>query len=522
MATLLSLSSGFKGDIRLRVVWLMVLLLILHPVLAYWSGHAQDVLPQLTMIAVQGTAVWCVFTRYQRSPPLIRLPWLLLALAALMQVLWAIINLLTTILGDKGGYLTAIGIVFSALYMIPCMFMITRSFGQHEPRSIAMLDLTLSCVVAVLLYRFITQLASGPLASDPSSIYLVIHHADAVDFSLSAMVILRMFGARSFRWRFFYYAASTYLLANAIVAYIYNRLELRGLPWWIGSMVDISYALLMLVTLRQPPRWLRAYHPTLSVSQTIASFAPMILSMMVVMLGISMSRISFLAGLVTACASVLFYGLRVAVIQSQHMDMQRAVDQSAWRLEQQVGRDPLTGIANRAALDTRLHEALEDGRRSGGYCSLLMIDIDFFKQYNDSLGHVAGDACLVKVACALSSSQLRPGDLVARYGGEEFVVVLANTPVETALEVARRLMASIERLQIVHASCPQGRITVSIGIGTQTANMRADALTLLEEADRALYAAKSSGRNCVVVASETTRTLPSSSGEWKANDGASI
>ncbi|MBM7131683.1 GGDEF domain-containing protein [Dyella mobilis] len=504
------------------MVWLLVLLLIIHPVLAYWTGHAQDVPPQLAMIAVQGTALWCVVAQYRRSPPLIRMPWLLLALAALMQVLWAIINLLTTLLGDKGGYLTAIGIVFSAMYMIPCMFMVTRSFGRDEPRAIAMLDLVLSCVVAVLLYRFITTLMSGPLAADPSSVYVVIYHADAVDFSLSAMTILRMFGARSFRWRFFYYAASTYLLTNAVVAYAYNRIELQGLPWWAGSMVDIPYVLLVMVIVRPPPRWLRAYHPSLVASQTIASFAPIILTMMVVLLGISVSRISFGIGVFTACASVLFYGLRMALIQSQHVDMQRAVDQSAWRLEQQVGRDPLTGIANRAAMDTRLREALAEGRRTGGFCSLLMIDIDFFKQYNDSLGHVAGDACLVKVACALSSSQLRARDLVARFGGEEFVVVLADTPPETALEVARRLMASIERLQIVHPRCPQGRITVSIGIATQTTDMHVDPLVLLEEADRALYAAKSQGRNCVEVAGENTRALPSSLSAFNANGGAAL
>ncbi len=89
-----------------------------HLVLANWSGHAQDTWPQLTMLAVQGMAVWIVFLRFQRSPPLIKLPWLLLALAAMMQVLWAATNLLTTILGDKGGYLTAIGVVISGSYMI--------------------------------------------------------------------------------------------------------------------------------------------------------------------------------------------------------------------------------------------------------------------------------------------------------------------------------------------------------------------------------------------------------------------
>lgn len=505
-----------------RVVWLLVLLLVAHLVLANWSGHAQDFWPQLTMMTVQGTALWCVYKRYRRSPSLIMLPWLLLALAALMQVLWATTNLLTTILSDKGGYLTAVGVVFSAMYMVPCMYMVTRSFGQPEPRVIALLDLVLCCAVTALLYSFITQLLSGPLASDPSSVYMVIHHADAVDFSLAAVAILRMFGARSFRWRFFYYVASTYLLVNAIVAFVYNRIELQGLPWWGGSMVDIPYVLLVLAAVRQPPAWLRAYRPSLPTAQTIASFAPIILSMMVVMLGISFSRINFTIGLLTACASVLFYGLRVALIHSREMDIKRAVDLSTMRLEEQVGRDPLTGIANRTALDARLREALEEGRRTSSFCSLLMIDIDFFKQYNDSLGHIAGDACLIKVACALSSSQLRTRDLVARYGGEEFVVVLADAPPETALEVARRLATAIERLQIVHPSCPNGHITVSIGIASQARDTTLDALSLLEEADRALYVAKSRGRNRVELAGEPAQPRPDAPGSLPIRDDAAI
>jgi diguanylate cyclase (GGDEF)-like protein len=504
-----------------RIIWVLIALLIAHLVLADRSGHPQDVWPQLGMLAVQGTAIWAVAQRYLRSPALIKLPWLLLGLAALMQWLWAVVNLLTTILGDKGGYLTAIGVVLSGLYMIPGMFMLARSFGPHEPRLVIALDLVLSCVVAALLYLLVTRLLSGPLAADPSSIYVVIWHADAVDFSLAGMAVLRMFGARSFRWRFFYYAASTYVLSNAIVAAIYNRIELHGLPWWIGSMVDIPYALLILVIVRQPPRWLRAYHPSLALSQTVASFAPIMLSMMVVMLGISVSRISFIPGVLAACASVLFYGLRVAIIQSRDLDLQRAVDLSTLRLEQQVGRDPLTGIANRAMLDTRLRGALEEGHRTGNYCSVLMIDIDFFKQYNDSLGHIAGDACLVKVAAALSTIQLRARDLVARYGGEEFAVVLVETSAEAALEVAHRLTVAIEKLQIVHPQCQLGYLTVSIGIATQARQTPTDPVILLDAADRALYRAKSRGRNCVDVAELFHPDAAAGAGSTQAASGSS-
>jgi diguanylate cyclase (GGDEF)-like protein len=490
----------------LRVVLLLVLLLLAHLALANWSGHAEDAWPQLTMLAVQGTALWAVFTRYRRSPALIRSPWLLLALAVLMQVLWGSTNLLATVWGDKRGYLFALATVFSSMYLIPCMFLVSRSFVRDEPRVVVWLDLAMSCVVAILLYKFFTQMLSGPLAKDPNSIYVVLDNADAIDFSLAVMAILRLLGARSFRWRFFYFAASSYLLVNAIVAAIYNRVEMHGLPWWAGSLIDIPHALLALVAIRQPPRWLRVYHPSLAVSQTIASFAPIILSMMVVVLGFSVTRISFVLGLMTGCTSVLFYGLRVAFIQARYMDKQRAGDLSSLRLEQQVGRDALTGIANRVTLDTRLREAMQEGQRISHYCAVLMIDIDFFKQYNDSLGHIAGDACLVKVASVLSS-QLLARDSVARYGGEEFVVVLMDASAEAAVEAAKRMTGAIERLNIPHPLSPYERITVSIGIATQTSETSMDPVFMLEESDRALYMAKKNGRDRVEVADESAHDL---------------
>ncbi|AHX13552.1 diguanylate cyclase [Dyella jiangningensis] len=487
-------------------VALLIVLLAAHLVLAYVGGRAEAVAPQLAMLLVQAMAVWAVFTRYRRSPSLIRLPWLLLAVAVLMQMLWDSTNVLATVLQDKSGDLAALATVLSGLYVIPCMFMSTRSFTLHEPRAVAVLDLLLLCMVAALVYQFFTTLLSGPLASDPTSIHVVVALADAIDFSLAAMAIVRLLGARSFRWRFFYYTAGAYLLVNAIVACIYNRIEMHGLPWWAGSLIDIPHALLIVVALRQPPRWLRSYHPSLAVSQTIASFAPILLSTMVVMLCISTSRINFVLSLLVGASAVLFYGLRVAFIQSRQIDHQRAIDQSAWRLEQQVGRDPLTGIANRATLDKGLREALEEGRRTGRFCSLLMIDIDYFKQYNDSLGHIAGDACLVQVASALSRSRVRGHDLVARYGGEEFAIVLIDTSQDMAQEVAHRLIAAIEHLQIAHPACPLGRLSISIGLAAQTERTPIDPVSMLAEADHALYRAKRNGRNRLEIAGDDPST----------------
>lgn len=160
--------------------------------------------------------------------------------------------------------------------------------------------------------------------------------------------------------------------------------------------------------------------------------------------------------------------------------------------------DELTGVANRRRLNLFLEEAVRRGQRSGQPFSLILIDIDHFKAYNDSLGHIAGDACLVGVAETLRQQVRRPGDLLARYGGEEFCIVLADDGAEAAFEIAEQLRASIESLRLPHpASTSADHLTISLGVATWTAERRLSPTGLLLKADRALFEAKQAGRNRV-------------------------
>jgi diguanylate cyclase (GGDEF)-like protein len=157
--------------------------------------------------------------------------------------------------------------------------------------------------------------------------------------------------------------------------------------------------------------------------------------------------------------------------------------------------DALTRIGNRAALDQRLEEEIARAQRYGTALSLLLADVDHFKQYNDSWGHPAGDAVLQEVA-RLLRARGRASDFVARYGGEEFAVVLPTTGHGSAIKVAEQF-----RLAIEHAEFPNRRITISAGIATVGPGL-ADPAALLKAADAALYAAKRAGRNRVVHAAD--------------------
>ena len=166
--------------------------------------------------------------------------------------------------------------------------------------------------------------------------------------------------------------------------------------------------------------------------------------------------------------------------------------------------DGLTGLSNRRNFNQRLEEEWRRSAREHHPISLLIFDIDYFKDYNDNYGHQLGDACLVKIANFLKQSDVtkRPGDLVARYGGEEFVVLLSDATKKYAEQVAEKIRSGIADLKMIHeASAVQGfdYVSVSVGVATETDVNQSEVKTLIRKADQALYRAKAQGRNRVFV-----------------------
>ncbi|WP_323029374.1 diguanylate cyclase [Castellaniella defragrans] len=162
--------------------------------------------------------------------------------------------------------------------------------------------------------------------------------------------------------------------------------------------------------------------------------------------------------------------------------------------------DGLTGLANRRHFDEVLAQEGDRSRRDRRPMSLLMLDVDWFKYYNDQFGHPAGDVVLCQVARVLLESVRRPGDLAARYGGEEFAVILPGLDVRAAQAMAERIRARVEALGIVHSHGLSGRVTISIGVAQMDLDDAHGAETLVGQADAALYRAKAGGRNRVETA----------------------
>jgi len=170
--------------------------------------------------------------------------------------------------------------------------------------------------------------------------------------------------------------------------------------------------------------------------------------------------------------------------------------------------DPLTQIANRRHFDSFLEKEWQRAIRSGQPLSLVVMDVDHFKLYNDTLGHAAGDVCLQQVAQALASHALRPTDLAARYGGEEFVLLFAETSGDSAYLLAESIRSHIESLQIPHPRSPSSAwITVSIGVATLRPTQSDMTESLFVAADRAMYVAKEAGRNQVRATDSSTSAM---------------
>jgi diguanylate cyclase (GGDEF)-like protein len=156
--------------------------------------------------------------------------------------------------------------------------------------------------------------------------------------------------------------------------------------------------------------------------------------------------------------------------------------------------DGLTGVANRRKFDKELERDWRQCAREKTTLSVIMVDVDYFKRYNDHYGHQAGDTCLQTVAKALSGELSRPYDLLARYGGEEFACILPNTSLNDAVQIARRMLATVQALKVEHLTSELGHLSISLGVAAVTPTDALLPQTLIAEADKQLYQAKQDGR----------------------------
>ncbi|RQO38777.1 diguanylate cyclase [Herminiimonas sp. KBW02] len=208
---------------------------------------------------------------------------------------------------------------------------------------------------------------------------------------------------------------------------------------------------------------------------------------------------------VTLCIVLIFlitlFGIYLVVQINQKENTELKLREAKQELEALASEDSLTKLANRRKFDATLKTEFDRALRSKSELSLVMIDVDRFKQYNDIYGHPAGDECLRKIAEAIRNIPGRPADLCARYGGEEIAVLLPDSDLAGAIAIAHRIRAAVEEFKIPHSSNVAPYATISLGVASIRPTMsQADIKFLVKLADQALYKAKAEGRNRVCIA----------------------
>ena len=221
-----------------------------------------------------------------------------------------------------------------------------------------------------------------------------------------------------------------------------------------------------------------------------------------------------LAAILLLSLGVGAFPIRMKRIVAREKKLENLVTKRTYQLEEanqalveMARRDSMTGVANHRHLMERLDEEWRRGIRARTHLSIVMCDIDYFKNYNDRYGHEAGNQCLLTIARALTEALGRPGDLVARYGGDEFVMILSGSDADGARALAETLPDRIQERRIPHESSLIAEVvTISVGVSTVIPTQEASTGDLISAADAALYEAKNAGRNCVRISEVKIRS----------------
>ena len=196
-------------------------------------------------------------------------------------------------------------------------------------------------------------------------------------------------------------------------------------------------------------------------------------------------------------AVALFTFFPVAALLEERKALEISLQKSELRYRELANADALTGLANRRAFDERLEGAWHRAILSEQSLALLLIDVDLFKAYNDLYGHVGGDECLRCIAHVIASALQSKAEIAARFGGEEFAVILPNSTIEAAVQVAEDVREAVAAMKVPHAGNQLGIQTISIGVAAGVPNRASTVISLLTASDHALYRAKYLGRNRV-------------------------
>lgn len=351
---------------------------------------------------------------------------------------------------------------------------------------------------------FFPQILAGETVSiAPTSGERAISYHEGANLLIATLSLLFVRLQPTVAERVFARNLAVLLVSYALSALFVNHLIIDRIGPPPGSPVfllgDLPVVLFVIETLRSAGRYAdtRAL-PRSPVRRTVLLLIPALMPIGIILMAFAIAPREPASGIALALLAILLYAGRSVLTQHAYGRSQENLIQARDTMARLAQRDDLTGLANRRTFTDTLQARWAQCADQHVFLSAPFVDVDHFKQYNDELGHAAGDECLRRVAQVIEThAGLRESDLVARYGGEEFVVLLPGAEPAAAAAIAERICRAVERSGIAHPAAALGRISVSIGAASARPSEGADAAALIKSADTALYWAKSHGRNRV-------------------------
>lgn len=469
--------------------------LLIHGVVATCLPHWLDPLSTIFIILAELAAI-AACLRAARESLAAKGFWLLLIAAMVFHSAAMSVDAFSEITKlPVLDHAPALSILLSMLDGLPLLLAVSFQSDPRVRRSARIIHTSLSIAIGVLIYVQIFGFLPLYGRTNSSDELVITRLFDGMDTFLAVAATIRWLGSTKSQERRFFGVLTTFLWINTLCCAIHNRALMRHDDWiWLDLLVAAPYALL--VPLALIPRHPSARAQSNTFVRAVRIGSPMLLAAILVVLGIIEARSQLYFGIAAALFAIIGYGILNILVQSRGLATEESLIASNQALERLVDQDALTGIANRRAFDETLQREFTGTIRNRQPLSLLMIDVDLFKDLNDARGHIIGDEYLIHVATLLRLALPRATDFIARYGGEEFSAILPATDKNGALIAAEKVRNSISAFRLPHPTSPFGVLTVSVGVSTFDGSISLTPATLIGSADRALYKAKRSGRNC--------------------------
>jgi diguanylate cyclase (GGDEF)-like protein len=471
----------------------------------------------IVMVAAPLLAAVAALWRARSGATMARFGWYAIAAALIIWSAGAFGNLWMELVLHHRNEMYRNAMLAFNLAVVPTTFLLATDLRVSRRWLVRATDALVALALGYIYFQYIWTMINDHSGPAEAGVTYLVWLLDLQNLYLVVGALTRWYIAEDYEERYLFRSMAVYEAIYCVIVFV-NDHYFAGNPAFgpeYGTVVTLAFAVLTFFALRTPSQLRqRRVNPTLA--RAVRSGSPIVLALALLIASLFLIRVDYILGCSGILIAMLGIGVRTTLMQVHQIEQGQALQRETSALQTIAWTDALTGVPNRHFFTQALARAWRGEYRSGQPQAILMIDIDHFKQLNDRYGHPAGDACLREVARALQQSLVRPEDVLARHGGEEFIVLLRDANAAGAEVVGERLRAAVENLHIKHAGCALGVVTVSIGVASGVLSGEAAASRLVEEADRALYEAKCTGRNRVkLMATPADDAALTSTGTWR-------